>query len=173
MDARIWCAGGLSRSLDSGRCHPAFERRRAHAGVLAGRAHRPLCQAAPGGDAAPDQRPRHAAGRCHLVRGAGHRRLEALLTPMGGCTRVQGSSNEPRPLTAAEAALDGARPSTGAQGLAIDTSVTLPSLSLKWKRAPTALDHRSLSLSSRWKVGTSTVTVAAYRPSPSMALLAE
>jgi hypothetical protein len=96
-----------------------------------------------------------------------------LLTPMGGCTRGQGSSNEPRPLTAVEAALDGARPSTGAQGLAIDTSVTLPSLSLKWKRTPAALDHRFLSLSSRWKVGTSTVTVAACRPSPRMALLAE
>ncbi len=42
-----------------------------------------------------------------------------------------------------------------------DTSVSLPPLSLKWNLALTGLDHRSLSFSSRWNVGTSTVTIAA------------
>lgn len=42
-----------------------------------------------------------------------------------------------------------------------DTSVNFPFWSLKWNFALTGVDHKSLSFSSRWNVGTSTVTVAA------------
>jgi hypothetical protein len=40
-----------------------------------------------------------------------------------------------------------------------ETSVSFPSFSLKWNLALTGVDQRSLSASSRWKVGTSTVRV--------------
>ena len=41
-----------------------------------------------------------------------------------------------------------------------ETSTNLPPASLKWNRADTGADHRSLCLRSRAKLGTSTVTVA-------------